>query len=168
MEQHHLVMVKGISHASVDLQDARVAERQAQGARHVLRGLKCPTDVCHEYVETPSTGSGIVLWAVCSKDKDDIDSSNPIRLGSDALGERGKRAEDVGAEAANRLLEEMGSGAAVDRHLADNLIPLMGIICPSEIKTSTITEHSRTNAMVVEKFLKSRFALEGNTIRSAC
>jgi len=166
--QHHLVMVKGISHASVDLQDARVAERQAQSARHVLRELKCPIDIRHEYADTASTGSGLTLWAIFSKDEEDIDPSDPVRLGADALGEKGKRAEQVGEEAAKRLLEEIKSGAAVDRHLADNLIPLMGLVCPSEIKTSTITEHSRTNALVVERFLKTKFQLEASAIRSVC
>ena len=162
----HLMLVKGVSHASEDLQDAHVAERAAQAARQTLRGLKCPVEIHHEYAKTASIGSGVTLWAVFSRKDDEIDVLNPIRIGADALGEKGTRAEDVGREAAMRLLEEINSGTLVDRHLADNVVPLMGLLGRSVIQTSAITDHTRTNMSVVECFLPVKFTSEGNTIRS--
>ncbi len=100
MEQGYLMHVKGISHASFDLQKAEVAERQSRAAKLLLNKLNVPVQIRTEYVNTASTGSGIVLWAIFSKDKDEIDFNNPIRIGADSLGERGKRAEEVGKEAA--------------------------------------------------------------------
>ena len=39
-EQGHLVQIKGMSHASLDLQKAEVAERQAKSAKLLLTHLK--------------------------------------------------------------------------------------------------------------------------------
>jgi RNA 3'-terminal phosphate cyclase (ATP) len=101
---------------------------------------------------------------VLSREKGEIDVMNPIRIGADALGERGKRAEAVGVEAAKRLIEELSTGCCVDRHLADSLIPYLGL-AGGEMTVSEITEHTRTNIMVAEMFLKQRFTTpEGNRI----
>ena len=86
------------------------------------------------------------------EDSDDIDVMNPIRLGTDALGERGKRAEIVGEEAAWKLRSEIESGAAVDQHMCDNMIPFVALF-GGELKSSELTDHSKTNVYVVEKFL---------------
>src|SRR3989338_530241 len=92
--QHHLIQVKGISHASKNLENSRVAERQAHSAQAILgRKFNVPIKISSEYQDTMSIGSGITLWAIFSKNKDDIDETNPIRLGADALGEQGKKAE---------------------------------------------------------------------------
>jgi len=150
--QGHLMQIKGLSHASSDLQDAHVAERQARAAKQVLLKQNVPVQISTQYSDTLSTGLGITLWAVFSLSEDDVDVTNPIRLGADALGERGKRAEAVGEEAAKQLVAEIGSGAAVDKHLADNLVPVIALF-GGEIKVSEITDHTKTGVYVVEKFL---------------
>jgi len=66
--------------------------------------------------------------------------------------ERGKRAEVVGEDAAKKLLAEIESGAPVDRHTADNLVPFLAVF-GGEIKVSEVTDHTRTGVYVVEKFL---------------
>lgn len=166
VEQGHLMQVKGISHASADLQKAEVAERQARAAKRALSNLNVPVQIAHQYSDTRSTGSGITLWAVFSLQEDDIDVQNPIRLGADALGERGKRAEVVGEEAAKRLIAEIESGAPVDRHAADNLVPFIAVFA-GKVKVSEVTDHTRTGAYVVEKFLGKRLEIDENnrTIR---
>ncbi|MCK4522378.1 MAG: RNA 3'-terminal phosphate cyclase [Nanoarchaeota archaeon] len=162
-EQGNPMQIKGISHASKDLEKAEVAERQAGTAKLILNRLNTPIQIQTEYNETLSTGSGIVLWAVFSKNPEETSAVNPIRLGADALGERGKRAEQVGKEAAEKLLDEISSKAPVDRHLADNIIPFLGLF-GGEIKTSKITNHTLTNIYVVEKFLGKRFNIEDKVI----
>jgi RNA 3'-terminal phosphate cyclase len=82
-----------------------------------------------------------------------------VFMGADALGEKGRRAEDVGAAAAEKLLNVLKSGAAVDRYLADNLIPLMAL-CGGKIKTEKITGHIRSNIYVCEKFLEVDFRID--------
>ncbi len=163
-EQGKLISIKGVSHASQNLAPAQVAERQANAAKQELVSLGVPVDIRTEYADTLSAGSGITLWAIFSKSTEDIDAENPIRLGADALGEPGKPAEKVGTEAARKLLEEIKSGAPVDSHLADNLIPLMALCRPSTIAASRITTHARTNMDVVEAFLGKLFAIKNNSI----
>ena len=159
LEQRHLMQVKGVSHASSDLQAAKVAERQALAAESLVKRLGCPVSIRNEYSNTTSTGSGITLWAIFSKNKDDIDAHNPIRIGADALGEKGKKAEDVGKEAAERLLDEVGYKAPVDKYLCDNLLPFIALFGGS-IKAAKISEHALTNMYVIEKFLDVKFEVD--------
>lgn len=172
-ERGKLLKIAGVSHASADLRKAEVAERQAHSARLSLlqqlqeKGISCGISIQAEYSDSLSTGSGITLFAYfASAGKDDIDAVNPIILGSDALGERGKRAEVVGQEAATGLVKEIASGACVDHYLADQLIPFMALIGSgssnggSKTLTSEITNHCRTNIFVVEKFLGKCFGVD--------
>ena len=168
IEQGNLIQIKGISHASMDLQKASVAERQAKSAEISLKKCNCPIKIDITYNEALSTGSGIVLWAIFSKYADEIDVSNPIRLGADSLGERGKKAEFVGQEAAQNLIREIASKAPVDRHLADQVLPFMALTGSSKIKTSDITNHTKTNIYAIEHFLGKKFSIgENNKIISA-
>jgi len=158
-EKGDLIQIKGISHASSNLQDAEVAERQAKSAEIALKHYNCPTNLQIQYGNTLSTGSGITLWAIFSKNKDEIDIKNPIRLGADALGERGKKAEKVGEEAARMLAAEIETKAPVDKHLADQLLKFMALTS-GKIKTSRITNHTKTNIYTIEKFLDRKFSID--------
>jgi RNA 3'-terminal phosphate cyclase (ATP) len=167
LEQDHLIQIKGISHASFSLQEAQVAERQAKAAEISLNKYNCPVKIDINYNGTLSTGSGITLWAIYSKDPNEIDSKNPIRLGADSLGDRGKKAEIVGQEAAHNLIQEMECKAPVDIYLADQILQFMGLIQNSRIKTSKISNHSKTNIYTIEKFLGKTFEIdESNNIIS--
>ncbi len=163
-EQGNLIQIKGISHASSDLQTAEVAERQERAAKIALSELKIPIKIDSTYSEADSTGSGITLWAVFSKEQENLGYLDPIRIGSDILGEKGKPAEDVGKQVAIKLLEEINSKAAADQHLADNLIPFLALT-KGAITTSKITDHTLTNIYVVERFLGKTFSIDQNTIR---
>ncbi len=80
-----------------------------------------------------------------------------------ALGEKGKRAEDVGREAAEEVARFMQAGGAIDPYLADQiLLPaallaarMLGPSSPGTTRftTSEITSHLTTNARVIERFL---------------
>ena len=166
-----LLQIKGISHASKDLEKANVAERQAEAARIILRKYGA-VNISTEYRDSFSTGSGITLWAIFSSElmyddnnELDVNPINPIILGSDALGERSKSSEAVGEECARNLVKEMESGGACDKHLADQLIPYLGLF-KGKLKTSEITKHAITNIYTTEKFLDVKFDAdkENNTI----
>jgi len=159
MEQGNLIQVKGISHASIDLEKAQVAERQKSAAKLILSKLTCPIDIKTEYSETLSTGSGITLWAIFSKDEGEIDFVNPIRIGTDCLGEKGKRAEEVGKNAAERLINEINYKAPVDEYLADNLIPFLALN-GKQIKIAKISSHTLTNIHVAEQFFGKIFDID--------
>ncbi len=161
----NLLCIKGISHASMDLQQAKVAERQAHAAKMLLNHLGCPIIIDAQYYQTLSAGSGITLYAVFGDDEEE--ACNPIRLGADALGERGKKAEVVGEEAAKKLLEEIKSPAAVDIHLADNLLPYLAL-CGGKICTSALSQHTKTNMHAIGQFLGPVFTMRENCVSVAC
>lgn len=149
-----VLAIRGISHASKRLQDRRVAERQADAADHLLERLGCPVEIEVEYSSAPGLGSGITLWT---------ESEDGPPLGGSALGAKEKPAEEVGREAAQTLMAEMESGAAVDRHLADQLVPFLAM-AGGRFTTSEITEHTRTNIHVAEVVLGASFELDGLTV----
>jgi RNA 3'-terminal phosphate cyclase (ATP) len=81
--------------------------------------------------------------------------------GFSALGRRGVRAETVADEAVDPLLEYLQSGASMDNHLADQLIPFLALAdAPSAFTCPTLSSHLRTVAWVVEQMLPTRVAFE--------
>ncbi len=84
--------------------------------------------------------------------------------GASALGERGKPAEAVGKEAAGALTDYLASAAAVDRHLADQLL-LYAALAEGEslISGECSTRHLTTNAWVIHQFLGQRVTIEGES-----
>ncbi len=103
-----------------------------------------------------STGSGITLWSGL--------------MGGSALGERGKPAEVVGSDAADRIIMELDSGASVDVYLADQLIPYMAIARSGSFTVRELSLHTKTNIRVCEQFTDAEFEIESvdQNIRVAC
>jgi RNA 3'-phosphate cyclase len=161
MEQGKILQIKGVSHASRDLMNAEVAERQARGAKVMLSGFGCNIDIRQEYADALSTGSGITLWARFSEQDDEFSEKKYIVLGADALGEKGKKSEDVGKEAALKLKSFIESKAAVDSYLADQLVPFIALFGGS-IKCSEITEHVKANAYACSMFLGDVLEIDEN------
>jgi len=152
-----LLQAGGVSIASTSLKERGVAQRQAQKAQSLLgKHLNISTHIETLYQPSSSPGSAITLWL-----------KDPQRtLGADAQGVRGKPAEKVAEEAVNILLKEYASEAQVDRHLADHLVPWIGLM-GGEIRVSRITQHLETgvwlyNLMIPEKPVK----LKGNILSS--
>ncbi|MDI6888853.1 MAG: RNA 3'-terminal phosphate cyclase [Methanocellales archaeon] len=143
------ILIKGISHSS--RLPEHVALRQATSARQILSGAGYDASISAEIKNYESTGSGITLW--CDN------------IGGCAIGERGKPAEEVGREAAEPLLMELSSGASVDVHLADQLIPYMALAeGKSSVTTRELTVHTKTNIWVVEQFLDVEFDVQENEL----
>jgi len=140
--------VQGISHC-VNL-PRHVAERQAQAAERVLKPALGDVAIDVEAGAGPGPGSGITLAAV---------PDSGTVLGSDSLGERGKPAEKVGEEAAFKLLEEVNSGMALDRHMGDAVVPYLAVAKgKSTVTVSRITLHTVTNIRVIELIAGVRFS----------
>jgi RNA 3'-phosphate cyclase len=153
-----LKRILAISGASELLKQKKVAERQIAGAKEVLGELKLPIEERIEYYQTQSPGSQVCLIA---------EFENTV-IGTDNLGKLGKRAEDVGKEAALELLKEERSNSCLDKHLADQILPYLALAKgKSLITVSEITNHSKTNIQVIERFINGRFKIEGNSISFA-
>ncbi len=164
-EQGKLEQIKGVVNASAELQPKKVAERIAHAAQESLKKYPVPCTIRTEYAAAASIGGDFLLWTVFSQNGD-VSDHNPVILGSDALLEPQKSSEQIGKEAAEKLVQEIDSGAAVDHNLADQLIPFMALLPGSKIKTSKVSDHTKTNIYVVEKFLPVKFLVTGTNIES--
>lgn len=160
--QGELVQIKGIASSSKSLENRDVAERMANASKHILTRLNVPVNISPQYNETSSDGCGITLFAIFSEKGET--TLNPKILGADIMGEKRKTSEEIGIEAAEKLLKEIESKAPVDEHTADNLIPFMAI-AGGKIKVSNISKHTLTNVYVTEKFLDVKFEIENNVIK---
>ena len=138
-------IIQGRSHASDALRENQVAERQREGAMAILEKSGIPAEIEVEYRPTASPGSGIDLWAL----------GEETVLGANALGAGGKRAEDVGEEAAAALLRQINSGAALDEWMGDQILPFLAAAGgESTVSITRITDHLRTNLWVINQFLR--------------
>ncbi len=155
-----LVQIKGVINCSTHLEEKEVAERIKRSAEITLAPRNCPTDIRIEYANTLSPGGEIVLWAQYASEEE-INFKNPVILGADARAEKGKSAEKVGQEAANNLIQEIKSGACVDKYLADQLLLYLALLPGSKMRISELTEHTKTNMYIIEKFLDIKFNLKG-------
>jgi len=143
-KEKELCTVAGISHSS-NL-PPHVMQRQADAAAEALEKAGYSSSIDTWVSNSPSTGSGITLWCGYT--------------GGSALGKRGLPAEKVGKAAAGEIITEQGSGAAVDVHLADQLIPYMGLARGGSFTVREVSGHTRTNIWVVEQFLGVEFRIE--------
>lgn len=98
-----------------------------------------------------STGAGLVLAAVCQ---------NTV-IGESTLGAKGLRSEVLGETTALNLIEVLRSGATVDEHMLDQILPYMALASgPSVVLAEELTGHAETNIWVIERFLGKRFAVD--------
>lgn len=132
---------------------AHVGERQRRRAEQRLRGAGLHPRFEVQRAPSPGIGTAVVLVAECDQ----------VVAGFSALGERGKPAEQVADEACDAFLRWWRSGAAVEMHLADQLIlPLALASGPSTFTTCRLTQHLLTNAWVVQQFLPVGIEVEGD------
>jgi RNA 3'-terminal phosphate cyclase (ATP) len=124
---------------------AHIAERQRRRAleRLAARGLEAEIDLVRDEAAA-GPGTCLALWA----------SGDAGRGGASALGRPGLRAEAVADEAADELLRFLDSGAAVDEHLADQLLPFLALAdTPSAFTCPRVSGHLEAVAWVVGQFL---------------
>jgi RNA 3'-terminal phosphate cyclase (ATP) len=116
------------------------------------------------------TGSGLSAQITLLEDSTALGPGTLLMLsatgesalaGFSALGRRGVRAETVADEAVDPLIDYLQSGAAVDDHLADQLIPFLALAgAPSVFSCPTLSSHVRTVSWLVEQMLPVRVTLE--------
>ncbi len=140
-----------------------VAERQSRASEAVLKESGYRAKIDYRVAvgeEAPlSPGSVICLWA---------EAEPRIFMGADALGERGKPAERVGAEAAESLVDQLGTGAAVDLHTADSLVLWCSLAeGESRFMTSRLTMHTATAMELARIITGAEFVVEGEVGKPA-
>lgn len=145
LDRDDIVTVGGISLASHHLKEDEVAERQRKVARRRVANEFISADVMIEtaYVPSPSPGSCIVLWG---------ETADGLRVGADIVGEKGKRAELVGQQAADLLLDQLQYGAPVDEWMADQLIPVLAL-AGGTLQIPRFTSHVKHAVRVAKQFV---------------
>jgi RNA 3'-phosphate cyclase len=101
-----------------------------------------------EAAPSSSTGTGITLWS----------TSEQTILGSTVLGEKALSAETIGETAANHLIQEITSGATLDRYAIDQILPYL-VLAPkgSACLVRDISNHTQTNMWLIKKFFSVDF-----------
>jgi RNA 3'-terminal phosphate cyclase (ATP) len=143
---------------------AAVAERLAARAERGLRDIGVAGEVTRLPVPARlSAGSHLLLVAAFER----------TRAGHGAVGDRGKPPERVAEEAVKSLETFLAGGAAVDRHLGDQLVlpaalcaagllpPPAGVVPATRYSVGAVTKHLTTNAAVVRRFLDVDIAVTG-------
>ncbi len=122
---------------------AHIPERMASRARSILAEAGIPAEIEAVGQKAACPGAGLFLTAHYEN----------CLAGFSALGERGKPAEQVAEEACAELLRHHRCGAALERHLADQMI-LPASLCRDEsvFSVERISRHLTTNAWVAERF----------------
>ena len=133
-----------------------IADRQRSAAVELIRERlheKVPVEIQLLNVPTPGRGTFVFLLAEYEN----------VRAGFASLGELGKRAETVGEEAADTFIRHHETGAALDPHLADQLVIYLALAeGGSSFTTSVVTEHLLTNLWAVSRFRPFRHTVEGH------
>jgi RNA 3'-terminal phosphate cyclase len=93
------------------------------------------------------------------------DTSSGSVIGSDRAGRPGRRSESIGRYVAQNFMEDINTGATVDRYIADQLIIYAGLAEGiSRYSIPRITEHVETNLWLIEEFLGARTKISDNLI----
>jgi len=144
-----VLSIKGISIAG-GLPES-VALRQAEPAKQFLSKITENIQIDSTSLNTYSQGTSITLWA---------ETENSI-LGSDNIGKRGVRAEDIGRQAAEELLKSVQSKATLDKFMSDQIIPFIALAHgKSSVTVEEITQHCLSNISVCEKILGCKFSVD--------
>ena len=143
--------------ASRSLKQKRVAERMLAGADNagLFRGTALGINTI--YVDSEGDGAAIDIYGKFAG----------TMIGASAVGELKKKAEKVGAEAGKAFMSAFNSGAPVDAHAADQLLPYMALAAPqgtSRIKVEKVTKHVKTNIWLIKQFLPVDIKVKGKLI----
>lgn len=156
-DRGEVMRIAGISLAS-NLHMERVSERMAGEAQRLLGNYGYESRI--ESINDSSAaqkGAALTLWAA---------TSTGCLFGSDQAGKRGRRSEKIAKFVVDSLLEDMGTGATTDRHVADQLILFAALGRDrSEYVIPSITDHVESNMWLVRKIIGAKTDVQGNRLR---
>jgi RNA 3'-terminal phosphate cyclase (ATP) len=139
------------------LERRQVSQRMAASCQGVLaqRGLKADIQVSSDDTAAQA-GAALALFA----------QGEEAIIGADQAGAPRRSAESIGRYVSNCLLEDLDSGATVDRHLADQMVIFAALgEGTSEFLIPGATDHVHANIWLVETILGARARLEGQLLR---
>ncbi len=150
VERGKLKFVNLWSIASLNLQKARVAERQIEGFKESFK-KKAEINGYHQYVNSLSPGTSLNAHAIFEN----------CVLGQDGLGKKGLRAEEVGKTLAENLNKSIESEACLDKFMSDQILPFVVLAKGKSVfKVEAFTKHFLTNKDIIEKLIDVKFKID--------
>jgi RNA 3'-terminal phosphate cyclase (ATP) len=128
------------------LKEQSVSDRMADAAKRALSAAEYQASFQVLYdVSALQAGAGLAAFA---------DLSSGARLGSDRAGALGRRSENIGKYVTRQLLEDLKTGATLDRYVSDQIIPFAALADgESRFRIPRISEHIQSNAWLSREFL---------------
>jgi RNA 3'-terminal phosphate cyclase (ATP) len=140
------------------LAEQEVSDRMAEECSTRLEeaGYDAEIDAVYE-ASASQKGADLTVWA---------ETDSGVIMGSDRAGKLGRRSEEIGRYVAESILDDLKTGATVDRYVADQLIPFCAVATgASEYVIPSVTEHVETNLWLVERILGARTRLDGRRLQ---
>jgi RNA 3'-terminal phosphate cyclase (ATP) len=162
--QGRVASIQGIALSS-HLKAREVSRRMSRECERRLKeeGLHAEIELLYDEKESPAfekasiqPGAALAVWA-------ETDAGGLI--GADMAGARGRTAEFIGTQTASNLLVDLSSGAAVDRHLADQVIPFAALAKGvSTVRIPSVTEHVEARLWLGGKILGAKWRIHENLV----
>ncbi len=155
-EQGRILNIKGIALSS-HLKGREVSHRMAEECQKVLSSYGYKAEIEEIYDESSlQEGAALAIYAKTSLGS---------RIGLDRAGRPGRSSESIGRYVAQSFVEDVKTGAAVDRYIADQLIIYAGLADgTSRYSIPRITEHVETNLWLIEEFLGAKTRIKDDFI----
>ena len=107
------------------------------------------------YTAALHAGASLAVWT---------ETSEGCLLGADRAGAPRRSSEAIGRFVADALLADLGAGASVDRHAADQLVPFAALAAGASTWVAPhATDHLTTNLWLAERF-GARVALRNGRV----
>ena len=155
--QGNVTEIQGFALSS-HLGERRVSERMVKKCNALLesKGYRADIELVHD-TSAPQRGAAL---AVYSK------TTSGCIIGADRAGEPRRTSEDIGKYVATSLLEDLSTGATVDRYLADQLIFYAALADGVSLyRIPKLTEHVETNLWLIETILGAKTEVDENLVR---
>ena len=156
-EQGNVTRIEGVALSS-HLKERRVSERMAERCNQVLgsNGYKARIEIVHDTLAL-QRGAALAVYA---------ETDAGCIVGADRAGAPARTSEEIGRDVARNLVEDLATGATVDRYSADQLILYAALVDGvSEYRIPGLTEHVETNLWLAETILGARTEVTDNYVR---
>ncbi len=151
-----LEKITGIALSS-HLQSPKVSSRMAHSCSKEMERWGYEVDIEEIYDQTANQPGAVLALRA--------ETQNGALLGIDMAGKPGRRAEEIGRSVGRMMVEDLRSGATVDRFTADQLIIFAGLAeGESSFRIPRITEHVSTNLWLIEHILDVETRLQENLV----
>ena len=139
------------------LRERSVSDRMAETATRAFSVAGYQADIEVLYDDNAlQAGAGLAAFA---------DLSGGARIGSDRAGALRRSSEAIGKYVARQLLEDLQTGATLDRYASDQIIPLAALAAgESRFRIPRVSEHIESNAWLSREFLGAEVKIQGHEL----